>query len=105
MFISTDTTGCGNMWKATNTSDTRGKTGNLQIHKARAFVAWQREDGCVHVRMHMLLVELLIEALHGPFWGVVVLAEMAQHDVFHARMIDVGYKPRRFLVAQMTKGA
>ena len=78
---------------------------NLQIHKTRALVARQGEDGGVHVGMDMFLVELLIQALHGAFWRVVVLAEMAQHDVFHARMIDVGYKPRRFLVAQMTKGA
>ena len=33
MFISTDTTGCGNMWKATNTSDNRGKRGIYRYTK------------------------------------------------------------------------
>lgn len=77
--------------------------GNLQIHKTCAFVAWQGEDRGVHIGTDMLFVELLIQALQGTLRGVVVLAEVAQHDVFHARMIDLRHKTRRLLIAQMAE--
>lgn len=67
-------------------------------------MAWQRENRGVHIGSDMLFAELLIEALHGLLRCVVVLAEVTQHDIFHARMIYFGHKPRRFLVAQMAKG-
>ena len=91
--FSTATTNRGNMWNATDLSDKRGKVRNLQVHKARAFVAWQRENRGVHIGSDMLFAELLIEALHGLLRRVVVLAEMTQHDVLHARMIYFGHKP------------
>lgn len=93
MFISFDAHRCGKVWKATYTHNNRGKVGNLQIHKTRALVAWQGEDGGVHVGVDMLLVELLIQALHSALRRVVVLAEMAQHNVLHTRMIDIRHKP------------
>ena len=77
MFISFNAHRCGKVWKATYTHNNRGKVGNLQIHKTRAFVARQGEDGGVHIGVDMLLVELLIQALHGALRRVVVLAEMA----------------------------
>ena len=99
MFISFDAQRCGKVWKATYTHNNRGKLGNLQIHKTRALVAWQGENRGVRVGMDVLFSELLIKALHGTFGRVVVLAEVAKHDVFHAGMIDFGHKPRRFLIA------
>ena len=91
------------MWKLKKFLTNRGKTWNLQIDEARAFVARQGENRGVHIGVDMPLAELLIEALHGTFGRVVVLAEVAQHDVFHARVIDFGHKLRRLLVAQMAK--
>lgn len=83
MFISFGKQKCGKLWKATKSRNNRGKVGILQIHKARALVARQREDGGIHIRMDMLLAELLIQALHGSFRCVIVLTEVAEHDVFH----------------------
>ena len=65
MLISTPLTSCGKMWKTTTTLDYRGKVGNLQIYKARAFVTRQGEDGGVHVGVHMLLPELHCMARSG----------------------------------------
>ena len=103
MFITCSVPHCGIMWKVTECLKKRGKLGNLQIHKTCALVARQGEDGGVHIGTDMLFVELLIQALHGSLRGVVVLAEVAQHDVFHARMIDLSHKSRRLLIAQMAK--
>ena len=72
------------MWKLKKFLTYRGKMWNLQIHEARAFVARQGENRGVHIWVDMPLAELLIEALHGAFGRVVVLAEVTQHDVFHA---------------------
>ena len=80
-----------------------GNVGILQIHKSGAFVAWQGEDGGVHVGMDMPPAKLLVEALQGAFRAVVVLTQMAQHDVFHAGMIDFGHKLGRLVIAQMAK--
>lgn len=64
-------------------------------------MARQGENRGVHVGMHMLHAELLIETPHGTFGRVVVFAEVAQHDALDARMVDLGDETRRFLVAQM----
>ena len=103
MFITYTVPHCGIMWKVTECFKKRGKLGNLQIHKTCALVAWQGENGGVHIGTDMLFVELLIQALHSSLGGVVVLAEVTQHDVFHARMIGLRHKSRRLLIAQMAK--
>ena len=103
MFISFNAHRCGKVWKATYTHNNRGKVGNLQIHKTRALVAWQGEDGSVHVGVDMLLVELLIETLHGALWRVVVFAEVAEHNVFDARMVNLCDEPRRLGIAQVAE--
>ena len=100
-IISTTTTNCGKLWKAQNGCPNCGNVGILQIHKSRAFVARQRENRGVCVEPDALFLELLIEALHGALRRVVVLAEVAKHDVFHARMVDFGHETRRFFIAQM----
>ena len=101
--ISTDARRCGKVWKATKAHINRGIMGNLQIYESCTLVAWQGEDGGVHIRMHMLLAELLIQALHGAIRRVIVLAEVAEHNVFHARVVHIGHKPRRLFIAQMTE--
>lgn len=99
---------CGKLWKNTISGNNCGLLGKLtigylKVHETRTLVTWQREDGGVHVGVHMLLAKLLIQALHGTFRSVVVLTEVAQHDVFHARMIHLGHKPSRLIVAQMSE--
>ena len=105
MLISTPLTSCGKMWKTTTTLDYRGKVGNLQIHKARAFVARQGEDGGVHVGVHMLLPELVIKALHGTLRGVVVFAQMAEENIGQPRMHEIPDRIGAFLVREMTVSA
>ena len=61
-----------------------------KVDKTCVFAARQRENGGVHIGMDVFHSELLIQALHGAFRGVVVLAKVAKHDVLHARMIDFG---------------
>ena len=80
-----------------------GNVGILQIHKSGAFVARQGEYRGVHVGMDVFSAELLVEALQGALGAVVVLAQMAQHDVFHLGEIDFGHELRRLVVAQMTE--
>ena len=64
-------------------------------------MARQGENGGVHIGMNMLLLEMLVEALHGYFGRIVVLTQMAKHDIFYPRMIDFRQKPRRLGIAQM----
>lgn len=49
----------------------------LQVHKTGAFVARQRENCGVRIGANVLHAELFIEAAHGAFGRVVVLAEVA----------------------------
>ena len=76
---------------------------NLQIYKTRAFVARQGENRGVHVGLYMPLAELLVEALHGALRCVVVLAEVAQHDVLDPGMVHLGKESGRLDVAQMSE--
>ena len=76
-----------------------------KVDETRAFVAWQRKDGGIHIHVDMLLAELLVEALHGSIGRVVVFAQVAQHDVLDTWMIHLGQKARRLDVAQMAKRA
>ncbi len=66
----------------------------LQIHETSAFVARQGEDGSVDIWADVFLAELLIEALHGAFGRIVVLAEMTEHNMLDARMVDFRQEPR-----------
>lgn len=66
-------------------------------------MAWQGEDGGVRIGVNVFQAELLIETAHGTIRRVVVLAKMAKHDALDARMVDVGNKSRRLLVAQMSE--
>ena len=77
---------------------------SLEIDETRPLVAGQRKDGGVHIGMDMLHAEVLIDALHGLFGRVVVLAKMTKHDVLDAGMVDLGHKTRRLVVAQMSEG-
>lgn len=76
----------------------------LQIHEARAFVARQRKDGSVYIRVDVFLAELLIKALHGALRGVVVLAKVTEHDVLDAWMVNISQKASRLHIAQMSEG-
>lgn len=75
-----------------------------EIDEAGPLVARQGEDRGVHVGMDVFHAEMLIEALHGLFRRIVVLAEMTEHDVLDAGMVGLGDKAGRLVVAQMAKG-
>lgn len=82
-----------NMWKDVE----------LQVDKTCVFVARQRENRRVDIEADVLHTEVLIHALQGAFGSVVVLAEMAKHDVFYIRMIDFSDETRCLSIAQMSK--
>ena len=62
----------------------------LQTDDSCAFVPWKREDRSVYIECDMLHAEVSIKTLQSHFRCIVVLAEMAQHNVLNARMIDFG---------------
>ena len=96
------------LWKnveITKTLPKLWKTGESQIHKTRTLVARQGENGGMRIGADMVVAELLVKALHDAIRRVVVLAEVAEHDVFQAGMIYLGYETGHFLIAQMSEGA
>ena len=74
-----------------------------KVYESRRLVAGQGKYGGILVEADVVLAELLVEALHGTFGRVVVLAQVAEHDVFDARMVNLGQEPCRLGVAQMTE--
>lgn len=75
----------------------------LKIDEACRLVPRQGENRSVCIGADAFLLELLIEALHSPLRRVVVFAEVAEHNVFDARMINFSQETRRLHIAQMTK--
>lgn len=74
-----------------------------KIDESCRLVAGQRKYGGILVEADVVLTELLVEALHVAAGGVVVLAQMTQHDVLDARVVNLRQEPRRFSVAQMAE--
>lgn len=74
-----------------------------QVHKTRAFVPWQGENRGVHIGMDALLSELLVKALHGSLWRVVVFAEVTQHNMLYFRTIHLHNETSRLLVAEVSE--
>ena len=79
------------------------KNVELQTDNSCAFMPWKRENRCVYIECDTLHTKVFIETLHGHFRRIVVFAEMAQHNVFDAWMVNLCNEPRRLGIAQMAE--
>ena len=92
------------MWNCvTSTPIKVRKRVDLEVDEARAFVARQGKHRGGRGEMDAFLAELLVEALQSPLGRVVVLAEVAQHDVLNLWTVHLCEEARRLDVAQVTK--
>ena len=101
---STKTKSCGKLWNSAiivlylmrNCVDSK-------VDKPCTLVARQSKNGGGGRKPYMFLVELLVEALQGSVRGIIVLAEVAKHDVLDLRMIHLCKEASRLDIAQMPK--
>ena len=74
-----------------------------KVDKPCTLVARQSKNGGGGRKPYMFLVELLVEALQGSVRGIVVLAEVAKHDVLNLWMVHLSKETRGLNIAQMAK--
>lgn len=79
------------------------KNVELQTNNPSAFVPWKRENRGVYIERDVFHAEMPVEALQSHFRRIVVLAEMTQHNVLNARMIDFGDESCRLCITEMPK--